>query len=170
MISFYFSGKPSGIIKLVTRHLSVNRSSENNNLMAEIGKMDEPHRRRSERPCADPVTVLHLNHTLSSGKNERNHRPAKKHNLEPSFCSKLHAGNKERASIGDVYSRSSADTDWQPLVLLCIFLPAPAQRYKPEEADPDPFGSWTLGGNQRRVAWDLTDVRCCVWQRSMARH
>lgn len=41
------------MIKLVTRHLSVDRSSENNKPMAEIGEMDEPHRRRSERPCAD---------------------------------------------------------------------------------------------------------------------
>lgn len=40
------------MVKLVTRHLSLNRSSENNN-PREIGKMDELHR-RSERPRADP--------------------------------------------------------------------------------------------------------------------
>lgn len=62
-------------------------------------------------PALTPVTVLHLNHTLSSGKNECNHRPAKKHNFELPFFSKLHDGNKERASIGDMYSRSSTDTD-----------------------------------------------------------
>lgn len=60
-------------------------------------------------PALTPVTALHLNRKLSSGKNERNNRLAEKHNFELPFVSKCAV--ERRRGLPKELCMSSGNTD-----------------------------------------------------------
>ena len=111
------------ITELVTHHLSVSRSFENNDPTAEIGWMELPSRRRPDRPSTDPRDCsASESQAFIWGKRVLTIVTLKNTSFKRAFCFKGHAENQKRASKEDMASRSGGKHRLTVFGLVYIFL------------------------------------------------